>query len=143
MDRFNPQVAALTKGPVLAVFHGPNSYISPSVYKSSQLPTWNSISVHAKGHVRIVDSHEELVEKLVKISLHADKSAKPLFLDPKDARIPNLIDYIVGFEIVIESLEGKFKLSQDRNLEDQELAKHALIARSEAGEREFIESIYR
>jgi L-ornithine N5-oxygenase len=140
IDRFNPQLQALKTQPALAVFHGPNAFISPSVYTSSQLPTWNSISVHAKGRIRIIDSNEELVEKLVKISRHADQHGA--FLDPKDPRIPNLIDYIAGFEIIIESLEGKFKLSQDRNADDQVLAKFALIKKSEESERDFIESLY-
>ncbi len=142
MDRFNPHSNVLTNQPVLAVFHGPNSYISPSVYNTSQLPTWNSISVHAIGKVRLIESNAELVEKLVKISNHADQTTEPSYLNPQDDRIPNLIDYIIGFEIEILSLEGKFKLSQDRGPEDQELAKKELVRKTELSQREVIDFVY-
>jgi lysine/ornithine N-monooxygenase/predicted FMN-binding regulatory protein PaiB len=143
MDRHNPHVELLDGRPVLAVFHGPNAYISPHVYETSQLPTWNSITVHIRGQARWIPDQNQTIRGLLGICEHVDRDVEGYRLSLDDKRIAKLIDYIVGFEIEIETMEGKFKLSQDRSPRDQELAEGALISRTEEGERTFIENICR
>ncbi|HEY0406608.1 MAG TPA: SidA/IucD/PvdA family monooxygenase [Pyrinomonadaceae bacterium] len=140
MDRYNPHVELLDGRPLLAIFHGPNAYISPHIYETNQLPTWNSITVHARGIVRRMESQRDLVRGLRGICEHVDRQPGAYRLAADDPRIGKLIDFIVGFEIEIESLEGKFKLSQDRGPRDRQLAREALIQRTEQGERAFVET---
>jgi predicted FMN-binding regulatory protein PaiB len=141
MDKFNPHVGLLNDRSILAIFHGPNSYISPYDYETDQLPTWNSITVHAYGRVCKLRNQKDLVRGLVGISEYADRKPDAFRLSADDPRIPHLIEFIVGFEIEIERLIGRFKLSQDRAPRDQELAKQALIRRTEEGERVLIETV--
>jgi L-ornithine N5-oxygenase len=141
MDRQNPHIKLLDNRPILAIFHGPNAYISPHEYRTDQLPTWNSISVHVRGTVRLLRSRNDLVRGLLGICEYADRKPGAYRLSPDDSRIPTLIDFIVGFEIEIEELIGRFKLSQDRNSEDQLRAMEALIRRSEEGERSLVTAI--
>ncbi len=141
MDRSNPQAQHLDGEPVLAVFHGPNGYISPSVYESSQLPTWNFVAVHAKGVTRRMATQDELIAAFVALSRHADRTPTPRWVEPQDPRIGRLIDFVIGFEIAITSLEGKFKLSQDRDARDRGLVLEAMSRQTESGERAFLERV--
>ncbi|MGW7518516.1 SidA/IucD/PvdA family monooxygenase [Streptomyces sp. NPDC054796] len=141
MDRSNPHVPLLDDRDVMVLFHGPNSYISPYVYKSDRLPTWNSMTVHVRGHARLLTEGSRVVEGLCGISEHADPGAEAYRLDPRDERIGKLIDYIVGFEIDIEQLIGRFKLSQDMDDEDRRRAAQTLLATSRRGEERLIEDV--
>jgi predicted FMN-binding regulatory protein PaiB len=141
VDRYNPHADVLDDKPVLAIFYGPNAYISPHVYESDQLPTWNSICVHVRGTTRRLTNNRDLVSGLLGICPHVDRGSGSYRLSADDPRIPKLIEYIVGFEVEIDSLEGKFKLSQDRNPRDQSLALEELIRRTEQGAGEFLRRI--
>jgi len=105
----------------LAIFHGPHTYISPSwCVTPLALPTWNYAVVHVYGAPRVVDE-EEWVSKLVDrlIAIHEAGMPEPWPGDlPTDFKA-NLLQAIVGFVIEIERVEGKFKLAQNRPLEDQ------------------------
>ncbi|MEP7245588.1 MAG: amino acid adenylation domain-containing protein [Gammaproteobacteria bacterium] len=138
MDRANPHLDLLAGREVLAVFHGPNAYISPHVYTTEQLPTWNSVSVHVRGKVQLLSNREALLHGLASISA-TDTRAGAYRLDLEAPVIDRLTNYIVGFEIQIDELIGRFKLSQDRNAADQRLAAIELARSSEAGERALIE----
>jgi len=138
MDRANPHIDLLEGRSVLAVFHGPNSYISPHVYTTTQLPTWNSISVHVRGRVRVLSTRDGLVRGLASIS-ETDTRPDTYRLNIDAPVIDRLTHYIVGFEIEIDELVGRFKLSQDRNATDQRLAAIELARQSETGERVLIE----
>lgn len=118
LDRRNPQAALLDGRSAVAVFHGPDSYISPSIYSTDQLPTWNSLSVHVRGRVRAIGGRGEVVSGLQAISSQNEPPGTPYRLDPQDPRIDRLIGGIVAFEIEVEEMTGRFKLSQDRNAED-------------------------
>lgn len=124
MDRANPQVALLN-GPVTLCFNGPNAYISPTVYTTDQLPTWNSISVHVRGVSRVLVDQAAVVKGLCSICETADRAGYRL--DPNDPRIDKLIDYIVGFEVEIHEVVARFKLSQDRTSIDRGLAATELL----------------
>lgn len=139
MDRANAQVDTLATRRVLAIFHGPNAYISPHVYETNQLPTWNSINVHVRGRARILTDAEAVVRGLCSIAEQADARRGAYRLDPADPRIERLIDFIVGFEIEIDEIVGRFKLSQDRNDSDRHRAAVELARSTDARTHELVE----
>ena len=139
LDRANPQADLLDGRRIVAIFHGPNAYISPNIYSTDQLPTWNAINVHVSGRVRTVSARASLVTGLCRIADRSDRGADPFRLSASDPRIEQLIGHIVGFEIEIEEIVGRFKLSQDRSERDRRRAAIALANSTETGERAFIE----
>jgi L-ornithine N5-oxygenase len=117
LDATNPLAAALDGGEFLAIFRGPSTYISPRIYETDQLPTWNFVSVHVRGVTRLLRRREDVVAGLMSIPEHADQRAYRL--DPRDPRIDQLIGGIVAFRFEIKTIEGRFKLSQDRTPSDR------------------------
>jgi transcriptional regulator len=105
----------------LIIFRGPHAYISPTWYKSEGVPTWNYTAVHAYGKVRIIEARDELIallEALVRINEAANGTDYKL--DPNAPEVAQRLAHIVGMEIPIEALHGKFKVSQNRPREDHE-----------------------
>lgn len=106
---------------VLVIFQGPHSYISPSWYEVElSVPTWNFATVHAYGCPRIIEDRDELYKHLqTLIATHESQFAEPWpFQLPADY-IEKMMKGVVGFEIPIAILEGKFKLSQNRSLRER------------------------
>jgi transcriptional regulator len=127
--RANPhwrQLAAAEE--VLAIFHGPHAYVSPSWYEDPQsVPTWNYVTVHATGRARLLDPSElrALLDDLV--ALHEGTAGEGWRFDAVlPERAAELMGAIVGFEIAVERLEGKLKLSQNRSPEDQQRVREQL-----------------
>lgn len=121
MARANPQWQHFSScSEVLAVFQGPHAYVSPSWYSSPGVPTWNYAVVHLRGKPRLIESESEL-EALVERLTHVYESHMPSPWEPNLAgeRRTKLLNMIVGFEIELTDIQGKFKLSQNRPLEDQ------------------------
>ena len=141
MDRNNPHARYLNNDKVFVVFHGPNAYISPNVYKSTQLPTWNSIAVHIKGLVRQTESKKAVRDSMINMVSFLEKGQAPFVLDPAHQKMNSLLGYVVGFEIEIRQLIGRFKLSQNKNEKDQQLAKEHLIAESKKGHAQLIDFV--
>ena len=115
--RANPQWQALEQAAqVLAIFHGPHGYVSPGWYASHPaVPTWNYAVVHAHGTARLMDEaelHELLMTLSSKYESHRPRPWKMSAL-PADF-VSGMLAAIVGFEIEVQRLEGKFKLSQNR-----------------------------
>lgn len=141
MDRSNPHAELLQDRRILALFHGPNAFISPRVYQTSQLPTWNSITVHARGTVRVIQDRQALLQGMCTLAERADPGPQGYRLSPEDPRIEPLMKHVVGFEIEIDELVGRFKLSQDRNEADRAQAALAMAMHSEVGERDLIRRV--
>jgi predicted FMN-binding regulatory protein PaiB len=139
LDRSNPHVGVLDGRSVTALFHGPNSYIPPHVYTTDQLPTWNSVTAVVRGTARVLTNEERTVNGLCRIAELAEPEAGRSTLSPNDPRIPPLINGIVGFEIDIIEVIGRFKLSQDRNDTDRRLATRALAETARADQSAFID----
>ncbi len=118
LARANPQWHSLESGSeVTSIFHGPHAYISPSWYlDAASVPTWNYMAVHVYGMARITSS-EELLEILGSTVLTYEQSReKPWRMESlEDEYIEKMTRGIVGFEIDITRIEGKFKLSQNRS----------------------------
>jgi transcriptional regulator len=107
-------------GEVLAIFHGPHAYVSPGWYANHpSVPTWNYAVVHARGAARLLPPAElpALVDRLSRV--YEEGREPPWRMEGlPEGFAPKLIEAIVGFEIAVDRLEGKFKLSQNRPRED-------------------------
>ena len=105
---------------ILAVFSGPHAYISPTLYASRQsVPTWNYIAVHATGSVRCLHAVEDkraVLDALI-AATEPEHAAQWAAQSPQFAN--GLMEAIVGFEIAVERIEAKFKLSQNRSAGDR------------------------
>jgi transcriptional regulator len=131
LARPNPQVSNLTQGhEVLAVFSGPHAYISPRWYASGPaVPTWNYADVHAYGAVRPMDDADQLRDLLRRLSQRHESGSEWRMEDQPADYMAGMLRGIVGFEISVTRLEGKFKLSQNRPAADRP----RIIAALEAG----------
>lgn len=116
----NPQWKSLDEQTALVIFSEPHAYISPSLYsKELNVPTWNYAAVHAYGRVRLI--HEEqaafhLLEKQMHAFEHAYLAQwERLPQDYKNA----LVKGIAAFEIPVEKLEAKWKMSQNKPEQDR------------------------
>jgi len=131
MARANGQWRDFSSGEeVLAMFQGAHGYISPSWYASEvAVPTWNYTAVHAYGVPEIVDAGPRL-QSIVDAAVERFERGfnRPWTGGLPDSVREGLLKAIVGFEIRVTRLEGKFKLGQNRSLEDVEGACQALEA---------------
>jgi len=118
LARENPQFGDLAAGAeALAIFHGPHAYVSPSVYlEHPSVPTWNYVVVHVRGRSRLVD---EPALRAILDDLVGRFDPTGWRLDAPEEYVRSALDAIAGFEISIEQLEGKWKLSQNRSLAEQ------------------------
>ena len=106
---------------VLAVFYGPEAYVSPTWYPSKAedgkaVPTWNYAVVHARGRLRVIDDAAWLRAQLGLLTDHNEAAfPKPWRVDdaPRDYT-ERLIEAVVGIEIVITRLTGKWTVSQNQ-----------------------------
>jgi transcriptional regulator len=107
---------ALAGQETLVVFSGPHSYVSPTLYTEDlSVPTWNYIAIHAYGTLETIEDHhakDALLKDL--IAMHEPAYAER-WRDLPDGFKRTMLAGIVGFRIPIERIEGKFKLSQNRN----------------------------
>ena len=143
IDSQNPQVETLRDGAeVTVIFRGPDTYISPSVYSTEQLPTWNYLFVHITGTIGLIHEAEAVKQTMIDMTAFLEGTNPKFVLDKDDPRMERLINYIQAFEITITNWEGKFKLSQDKNPTDFELAKQELIKNSKKEYSGFINEMY-
>ncbi len=144
LDRNNPQMETLEDdAEVTVVFKGPDTYISPSIYTTPQLPTWNYIIVHITGKLKLLNDAETVKQTMVDMTEILEESEQNYILKKDDSRMDRFINYIQAFEVEITNWEGKFKLSQDKNPTDFENAKQELIKNSKKDVSRFIDEIYR
>jgi len=131
MARANPQWKHAAGSQVMAIFHGPHAYISPTWYESNEtVPTWNYAAVHVYGTFQLIEDHtrlRQIVERTVDV--YERSMPRPWSMDvvPPDT-VDKLLLGIVGFEIVIDRLEGKWKLNQNHPVERREKVIRALTA---------------
>lgn len=135
LARANPQCHLPAEGEALAIFQGPNTYITPSWYPSKQehgrvLPTWNYAAVHAYGRAEFFDDEEGLLHVISHLTdLQEKKNAAPWAVADAPARfVAAHLRNIVGMKIVISRLEGKRKMSQNRSEADRAGVVAALAA---------------
>lgn len=126
--RPNPQWKDIHKQRVLAVFHGPHCYISPSWYETNTaVPTWNYVTAHVYGEVQLIDEEQELMDSLHEMVLKYEAPDSSYRLSDVDADfLTGLSKGIQGFKIKIDKIEGKAKLSQNHSDHRQERIIHQL-----------------
>jgi transcriptional regulator len=129
MARANPQWRTFSpEREVVVIFHGPHHYVSPAWYASHpSVPTWNYAVVHVQGRPRLIEDRERLAALLRElVARHEAASPEPWKMDLPSDYQDKMLSAIVGFEIEITRLDGKFKLSQNRPESDQPLVIEAL-----------------
>lgn len=134
----NNRLAELAdNAPLTVSFMGPDAFVSPDWYETlGRVPTWNYIAVEGIGTARQL-SHAETLATLDELSTQEEQKLGPKVpwsLDrvPKEL-IESLLNGIVGFSLPLDTLEGKFKLSQDKSSADIDGVIAALEARGDAG----------
>lgn len=127
VPRANPVWQACdVDGKAIAVFQGAHAYITPSWYASKKqhgkvVPTWNYTVVHAHGPIRVIHDGSWLMSHLERLTDQLESSfAHPWSVsDAPSDFTEKLLDHLVGIEIPIDTLEGKWKVSQNRPAEDR------------------------
>jgi len=136
LARYNPQSRMPGNGvDALVLFQGPHAYVSPSWYPGKgedprQVPTWDYLVVEARGTLVTFDDEARLYNLLTQLTDHneAGREHRWRVTDAPDDYVRREMRHIVGIELRIESLTGRYKLSQNRNAADQEGARAGLAA---------------
>ncbi|MHA7843348.1 MAG: FMN-binding negative transcriptional regulator [Winogradskyella sp.] len=143
IDIYNPQTEYLKDNKDITVlFYGPQCYISPSIYSTTQLPTYNYIRVHLKGKVTAIEDKNALKQSLIKMTEFLEAPNPKYTLEPDNPRLDANLSYIKMFEIDITNWEGKFKLSQDKKTSDMMAAREELIRVNQESIRQFLDKVF-
>lgn len=122
LARANPQWKELsTVDECLVIFQGPQDYVSPSWYATKRetgkvVPTWNYVTVHAWGRPRVIDD-ELWLRRQINALTSSREGARPApwqVSDAPESFIAGQVKGIIGLEIPIDRIEGKWKMSQNR-----------------------------
>lgn len=138
MARANPQWKQFaTENDVLAIFHGPHCYISPTWYTiQPSVPTWNYAAVHVYGRARLLHDENEIRDTLAQlVAKYEAQQPEPWSGELPDDYRERLIRSIVAFEIEVTRIEGQFKLSQNRSEADTTSIRSALAQHPQENER--------
>jgi transcriptional regulator len=117
MARANPQLKNLENSFATIAFQGPDRYISPTWYAgNSEVPTWNYAAVEVRGRIELLQTFEEIEDILTKSTEQFEQKNETNwnYALPLKQR-EGMVRHIVGIKIHIESIEGKFKLNQNRD----------------------------
>jgi transcriptional regulator len=145
LARANPQWQQIAdNAEVLVIFQGPHGYVSPTWYAKPGVPTWNYTAVHVYGRARAVDDAAATGRHVEKLAARFERGSAAPWVPEYD---PRMLAGIVGIEIAIREIQGKFKVSQNRSAEDRTRVAARLEARGTdestalaklvAGERSF------
>lgn len=125
LARGNPQAQGAT-GDALVIFHGPDAYVTPSWYATKRatgkvVPTWNYVAIHASGPIRFFDEPNRLLDVVTRLTEREEsRRAAPWAVSDAPADfVRGMLTGIIGFELPIVRLQGKWKMSQNRPAEDQ------------------------
>lgn len=139
----NPQWKEPPRGEALAIFMGPDAYVTPSWYEGKSrdgkvVPTWNYVAVHAYGSVEFFEDADRLLAVVTRLTdLHEASRPQPWAVgDAPPAFIQAQLRGIVGVRLPIARIDAKRKMSQNRNAEDRANVKEGLSRSADAGERQ-------
>lgn len=143
LARANPQWRVPVQGDGLAIFMGPDAYVTPAWYATKQetgkvVPTWNYVAVHAYGPVEFFDDAAKLLEAVSRLTdRHEGGRAAPWAVsDAPPDFVQAQLRGIVGLRMPITRIEGKRKMSQNRNAADRAGVAAGLAASERASDRE-------
>lgn len=143
IDKFNPQAELLKDdNDVTVIFSGPQCYISPSIYSTTQLPTWNYVMVHITGKIIEITDPNAIKASMIDMTSFLEAPTHRYTLEPDNPRMAKFISYVRGFEIDITHWEGKFKLSQDKKPSDIERAREELIRANQESIKAFLARVF-
>jgi transcriptional regulator len=132
----------------LAIFQGPGGYITPSWYPSKAqhakvVPTWNYAVVHAYGPLKIIDDTEWLRNLVTRLTdIHESPRAEPWKVtDAPPEYVDTMLKAIVGIEIPVRRIQGKWKLSQNRLPQDRAGVIQGLEARDDEASRAMLNAL--
>lgn len=137
LARANQQWSTVAMGEAMVIFNGPDAYVTPSWYISKRehgkvVPTWNYVAVHAYGTLEFFDDEERLHDAVTRLTnLHERQRVKPWAVtDAPETFIKAQLKGIVGLRLVINRIEGKVKMSQNRSEADRKGVANGLSASS-------------
>lgn len=140
--RANPHWQLRSTGDALALFQGPDAYVTPSWYASKRehgkvVPTWNYLAVHAYGPAEFFDDADRLLAVVTRLTeLHEGGRDEPWSVaDAPESFIRTQLRAIVGLRLPIARLEGKRKMSQNRSPADRAGVAAGLAASDLASDR--------
>jgi len=143
LAKANPQWRLPPEGDGLAIFMGPDAYVTPAWYATKQetgkvVPTWNYVAVHAYGPVEFFEDAGRLLDVVGRLTaLHeADRATPWGVTDAPEDFIQSQLKGIVGLRMPVTRLEGKRKMSQNRNVRDRAGVAAGLAASERAPDRE-------
>lgn len=143
IDKYNPHASLLqNNNEITLIFSGPQCYISPSIYTTTQLPTWNYIKVHLKGTVKAINDAVAIKESMITMTEFLEQPEHKYVLEPNNPRMEGALSYVNGFEITITHWEGKFKLSQDKKPQDIANAKAELVRANQESIAPFLNKVF-
>lgn len=141
--RANPQWKLPPTGDAMALFMGPDAYVSPSWYPSKRehgkvVPTWNYVAVHAYGPIEFFEDAHRLLAVITRLTdLHERPRAEPWTVtDAPEAFVRAQLRGIVGLRLPITRIEGKRKMSQNRSAVDRKGVAAGLAASDRATDRD-------
>jgi len=151
LARANPHWKDLADGnEALMIFQGPEGYITPNWYPSKALhgkavPTWNYAVVHAYGRPAVVQDKDWLRRHVTELTTQQEASeAQPWAVsDAPESYVDVMLRGIVGFRFAITRLEGKWKMSQNRQIPDREGVVEGLTARASGDDLAIAEAVAR
>lgn len=142
LARANPQWRTSPIGDALALFTGPEAYITPSWYATKQetgkvVPTWNYVAVHGYGPAEFFDDPDRLLEVVTRLTnLHEHPRQDPWSVSDAPAEfVKAQLRGIVGLRLPIGRIEGKRKMSQNRNEADRAGIMAGLAASEQESDR--------
>lgn len=116
LAKANPQADQLLNGTALVIFAEPHAYISPKHYEDEKnVPTWNYIAVHAYGTATLIENAEKKAGLLAQTINFYESGYMQQWQSLADDYKLNMMKGIVGFEISVDDLQGKKKISQNRS----------------------------
>lgn len=136
MAKNNPQWESFFDDELLLVFHGPHAYVSPRWYTDKErVPTWNYAAVHAYGKVHALHDAASKRAAVAKLVAHHDPLWQPEFERLSAHYMQGMLNGIVAFEIAVDRIETRWKLSQNRGRPEMELIAAELDKSAHAAER--------
>lgn len=123
MSRANEQWMSLQESETLTIFQGPDTYISPTNYeKRENVPTWNYTAVHIRGKARILENEEISLQLIEETIDRFEPQYKAQWKELSGQYISGMMKGLVFFEVIADSIEAKFKLSQNKtNIEKKNI----------------------
>ena len=137
LDKQNPILQSLFADDVVAIFLGPNGYISPRDYVSKQFPTWNYSFIEVHGRLTSIDDFTTKKAWMIN-SIISFEQCNEFPLDASSKQFHTMLDKVVFLKLEPTKIYSRFKYSQEKSLSDRDLAAQRLLAKNEQSLRNTI-----